>query len=351
MNRLSKEFLDNESGVVAVICAGIMVFLCVFAALSIDYGKVFLMKRELTKAAEAGALSGARGLWPPDFSANPFPSPWNNREPNWSIGYDKGLASATNNLPTIDGVPTDMVTVVTGRWDYSTATKDHDPFTLTQINPNGVRVTIRRNDVPTIFANIVPILLGQAPHPINIEVSATAIMDWTNALPGGSLPIAINLGEANKVGESIKIGLNPSTTDNGGWFTVPPLPTSTPNLLKYIDDHICPPLHLGDPIALNNGTVVPVLDDLYDTLAVIKGSYPTGWDVVIPVVTTDQFNHTDNIVSFVNIRITEVISHGSPKYLKATILALGGTQSGNPGLPPPGSPAATGVLAPPRLVQ
>jgi hypothetical protein len=71
--------------------------------------------------------------------------------------------------------------------------------------------------------------------------------------------------------------------------------------------------------------------------------------VVVPVVTTNQFNKTDQIVSFVNIRITEVVAHGNPKYLAATILALGGTQSGNPG--PPGPSGPTGVLAPPRLVQ
>jgi hypothetical protein len=108
-------------------------------------------------------------------------------------------------------------------------------------------------------------------------------------------------------------------------------------------------MSIGDTIALNNGTVVPVLDELYTELAVIKASHPEGWDVVVPVVTTDQFNQTDKIVSFVNIRITEVKAHGSPKYLQATILALGGTQSGNPG--PPGASGPTGVLAPPRLVQ
>jgi hypothetical protein len=334
MNRTGKKFLDRESGGVAVIVMLFLVIGCGFTALALDYGHLVYVKRELTKAAEAGALSGARGLWPPDFSVTPFPSPWIDRQPNWSNGYDKGLATATKNLSTS---ATDVITVETGRWDYV------NTFTATQINPNGVRVTIRRNNVPTTFAQ----LLSQTP--ISIGRSATAIMDWTNAVPGGSLPIAVNLDEAQKVGDPIKIGLNPATTDNGGWFAKPPSNPSTPTLLDYIRNQTCPPLSIGDPIALNNGTVVPVLDELYTELAVIKASHPSGWDVVVPVVTTDQFNKTDNIVSFVNIRITEVNSHGSPKYLQATILALGGTQSGNPG--PPGASGPTGVLAPPRLVQ
>ena len=340
MNRMVRKFLDNESGAVAVIATLLLVVFCGFTALGLDYGNLVHVERELTRAAEAGALSGARALWPPDFSANPLPSPWNGRDPNWSNGYNKALETAAKNLPS---PATDVITVETGRWDYVKT------FTVTQINPNGVRVTIRRNNVPTTFAQ----MLTQTP--ISIGRSATAIMDWTNAVPGGSLPFAVRLQEArDKVGESIKIEFNPNPTNNGGWFTVPPTNPSTPNLLDYIRNHTCPPMSIGDSIALNNGTVVPVLDELYTELAVIKASHPNeGWDVVVPVVTTDQFNRTDKIVSFVNIRITEVNARDNPKFLQATILALGGTQSGNPGLPPPGSPAptGTGVLAPPRLVQ
>jgi hypothetical protein len=336
MNRMGKKFLDNDSGAVSVIVILLLVVFCGFTALALDYGQLVYVKRDLTKAAEAGALSGARGLWPPDFSVTPFPSPWRDREPNWSNGYDQGLATAAKNLPTPS---TDVITVETGRWDYA------NTFTVTQINPNGVRVTIRRDNVPTTFAQMLTLA------PISIERRATAIMDWTIAVPGGSLPIAARLDEVVTVGEDIKIGLNPAPEDTGGWFTVPPTNPSTPNLLDYIRHHTCPSMSIGDTISLNNGTVVPVLDELYTELAVIKASHPEGWDVVVPVVDTDQFNHTAQIVSFVNIRITAVQAHGSPKYLAATVLALGGTQSGNPGLPPPGSPAATGVLAPPRLVQ
>ena len=45
---------------------GLVVFLG-FGALALDIAHLVSVKRELTKAAEAGALSGARGLWPMDL--------------------------------------------------------------------------------------------------------------------------------------------------------------------------------------------------------------------------------------------------------------------------------------------
>ena len=68
MKRAKKEFLDNDSGAVAVYVAiGLVVFLG-FAALALDIAHLVSVKRELVKAAEAGALSGARGLWPVDLA-------------------------------------------------------------------------------------------------------------------------------------------------------------------------------------------------------------------------------------------------------------------------------------------
>ena len=68
MSRVKKNFWGNESGAVAVYVAiGMVVFLG-FGALALDIAHLVSVKRELVKAAEAGALSGARGLWPVDLS-------------------------------------------------------------------------------------------------------------------------------------------------------------------------------------------------------------------------------------------------------------------------------------------
>jgi Flp pilus assembly protein TadG len=64
MNRLKKEIFTNESGVVALYVAIGLVVLLGFGALALDTAHMASVKRELAKAAEAGALSGARALWP-----------------------------------------------------------------------------------------------------------------------------------------------------------------------------------------------------------------------------------------------------------------------------------------------
>ena len=71
MKQVRKGFCGNESGAVAVYVAiGLVVFLgC--GALALDIAHLVSVKRELVKAAEAGALSGARGLWPVTLRHSP----------------------------------------------------------------------------------------------------------------------------------------------------------------------------------------------------------------------------------------------------------------------------------------
>ena len=68
MNRVRQAFGKDDSGAVAVYVAIALVVLIGAAALALDIAHMVSVKRELTKAAEAGALSGARGLWPQDLS-------------------------------------------------------------------------------------------------------------------------------------------------------------------------------------------------------------------------------------------------------------------------------------------
>ena len=349
MNRMGKKFLDTESGAAAIICAGLLVVFIGFGALAIDYGNIVYVRRELTKAAEAGALSGARRLWPLDLHAA------TSRTATWNTGETGAETTAKANLPTPKDtdVFTDVVKVYAGRWDYI------DKFTEGHVNPNAVRVIITRSHVPTIFAQALSVLVMKAPSPINITRGATAIMDYTTNVGGGSLPIAVNLNKANTPGSSITIALNPDTTDNGGWFNVSPRKVNKPNLMDYILNKSCPPLHgggdnIGTELELNNGVIVPVLDEIYDELHKILLTHPEGWEVVLPVIATDKFIQTDFIDSFVTVMITEVKKQGSPKYVKGIVKSMGESQWGLSGPGSPGVNIATnpnGVLAPPKLVN
>ena len=115
MKRGKKEFFVNESGAVAVYAAiGLVVFLG-FAALALDIAHMVAVKRELVKAAEAGALSGARGLWPATptlYGGQP--------DPSWSNGQTQALTTATKNRVDGANLATAEVTVEVGRWNYAT---------------------------------------------------------------------------------------------------------------------------------------------------------------------------------------------------------------------------------------
>ena len=330
MNRMGKEFLDNESGAVAVICAALLVVFCGFAALAVDYGKIVYVRRELTKAAEAGALSGARRLWPLDLSTA------TSYTPSWNDGKTWANTTAKANLPTPKDtdVFTDVVTVEVGRWDYV------NTFTVDHVNPNGVRVTIRRNNVPTSFAQILTL------NPINIERSAVAVMDFATGVGVGSLPIAVNLSKARVPGE-VYIRKSTDVTDNGGWFS-DELDVASANTFKnYIEKDSCPAQYVGDTINLNNGEATSALQALKDEFALHP--LPEGWLVILPVVDTPKFNQQDKIESFVAYRILEVQDTGGDKYLRGMVEQLGLTTSAQPG--PGNGGVPTGGLAPPKLVQ
>jgi len=343
MKRMGKKFLDNESGAVAVIGALLLVVVCGFAALAVDYGKMVYVARELTRAAEAGALSGARGLWPMDLSTA------TDRKPKWYIGESCASTTAAENLPTPKptDVFTDEVTVKVGRWDYNKT------FTVDHVNPNAVQVTIRRNNVPTSFAQIL------AQNPINIERTATAAMDFATAVGAGTLPIAINrvyTPPTLPTDPPLFINFTPDPLDNGGWFAESSDPASAKTFKDYINnlgldnDKSCPPLVKDVSIInLQNGQDTSVLDLLNEKLQASTTSLPDGTkylDVALPVVDTDKFNHSELVRDFVPIRITKV-SDKNPKGVTGTVLTAAQFATGQPGA----GNGATGALAPPKLVN
>jgi Flp pilus assembly protein TadG len=340
MNRMGKEFLGNESGAVAVICAALLVVFCGFAALAVDYGKIVYMRRELAKAAEAGALSGARGLWPQDLSTA------TRGVTNWSDAETKARTTATTNLPTPkpENVFTDVVTVKVGQWDYS------NTFTENHANPNSVQVTIRRNNVPTSFAQALFSLLRRDHQPIDIERGATAVMDFATAVGAGALPIAVN--KPYTVPDTqLFINFTPDPMDNGGWFSDTSDPASAKTFKDYINnlgldnDKSCPPLVKDVSIInLQNGEDTSVLDLLAQKLAASTTTLPDGTkylDTTLPVVDTDKFNHSELVRDFVPVRITKV-DDKNPKGVTCKVLPAAEYASGRPG---------TGTLAPPKLVN
>ena len=327
MHTAKKGFLANESGGVAVYMALGLVVLLGCAALALDISHMVSVKRELTKAAEAGALAGARGLWP-----TILPSTSASRSPDCAAAQTWALNAATANQVDNANLTPSEVTVEVGQWNYTTK-----QFTSGMgASANGVRVTTRRDQVPMIFAKII----GQ--YYRNMSATAIAIMDFADAVGQGTLPIAINQPFTDP-GTALFINFTPDPYDTGGWFANPPDTASAKTFSDYINNAACEPLHVGDVINLQNGNDTSCLNDLKAKLA----QQPEGHlDTLLPVVNTDKFNQNEPIVGFVPFRITSVQSSGNPKGVWGTVISLAEMQSALPG-----GGGNYGGLAPPKLVQ
>ncbi len=330
MRKKMRGLLDQDSGMVAVAAALGMVVLLGSAALALDIGHLASVKNELQRAAEAGALAGARGLWPPNDLYPTLPIISSSPAPDCTTAQTRALNTAINAGNKVDGaaLTSGNGTVQVGRWDYGMKT-----FTSgCSASTNAVQVTIQKNGINHMFAQI----LGMSPA--NQTATATAVMDFAQGVSKGSLPIAISLTYAAP-GQILSIDFSP--TGKGGWFAVPPDNTSAQTFQNYIDQGTCPPLHVGDLISLSNGADTSVLHDLKVKLAEYGGS----WDLVVPVVQTDNFTHSEPIAGFLPFRITEVNDSGNPKGITGTVLGLLESATATPG------GINCGVLAPAKIVN
>jgi len=330
LKRLKNLGVDQSGAIAAYAAIGLTVFLG-FGALTVDIGHMVSVKGELQKAADAGALAGARGLWPVNLSTA------TSREPNGSNAETIALTTAKNNRVDGANLTSAEVTAEAGRWNY--VTKQFTPGNNS--SANGVRVTTTRPNVQMFLAQV----LGQVPR--DMSASAVAIMDFAAGVGKGSLPIAVSLAKAIVPGE-VYIRKSTDVTDNGGWFSDELDVASAQTFKKYIEDDSCPAQNVGDIINLNNGEATSALEALKKEF---EANYPLpeGWLVILPVVDTPKFNQTDTIESFVAYRILEVTSTGSDKYLRGMVERLGLTTSAQPGIGNGGVP--TGGLSPVKLVQ
>jgi len=318
-----KAMLSDQSGGVALLAALGMVVFAGFAALAVDIGHLSAVQNELQRAADAGAFAGARGLWP-----NTLPIVGANPAPDCATAQTRALGTAANTNNKVDKaiLSGGDVTVQVGSWDYGTK-----QFTQgCAAGTNAVKVTTRKNGVPTFIAKIIGVT--------SVDLTATAIgvMGWVGGIGKGALPISINKRFVTP-GNEITINFTPDPLDNGGWFADPPDKASANTFKDYVENGSCPPLSVGDIINLQNGQDTSVFFALRDKLAEHGGS----WDTFLPVVDTDRFNQMTPIVGFVSFRITAVTQNVG---VTGTVLGLAISSGGSPGGP------NLGLLSPPKRV-
>ena len=194
MNRVKQAFVKDDSGAVAVYVAIALVVLISAAALALDIAHLVSVKRELTKAAEAGALSGARALWPMVLPVKTT----DNVTPDCAQALVTAkLVAHKNRVDGSDLASDSEITAEVGRWDF--ASRTFTPGAAT--NANGVRVTTHRNDVTMFLAQILGVSFA------NQSATATAVSDYVSAIGKGCLPICIDHNVAFDADGNVNAGL------------------------------------------------------------------------------------------------------------------------------------------------
>jgi Flp pilus assembly protein TadG len=307
---------------------GIAIFVLLgLIALALDLGHMVMVKSQLQKAADAGALAGARGLWP---LVLPAVDPAATRNPDCAAGENAAKVTAHNNQ--VDGrnlAYDSEITVEVGRWDYDTRTF-HAGCTT---NTDAVRVRTRRDGVVMLFAKVFGISTA------NLTGRAIAVMGPAAAVGPGTLPIAVDRRYTDPW-TPIVVRMTPDNTDNAGWFVKYPDAASAATLKDYINKGTCPYLEIGNIINLQNGADASVMSAIMDRLA--QGPI----DCLLPVVETCKFGQNQPIVDFVSVRITKVVSTGGDKRVEGTVIPLSENSSALPG-----GKSNKGGLAPPKLVS
>jgi Flp pilus assembly protein TadG len=186
-----QSFISDQSGAMAVMAALLVVVLLSVSALAIDYGYMAWVRGELQKAADAGALAGARVL---GSVANP----------DWSTGQAAATSMVQKNKAA--GKLLTDCQVDYGYWSMLTHTLQSYTITPQKTDAAAIRVTIHKssgkNDGPVqlLFAPIFGVktfdLSAQAVAKLNSSSGLWSILETGN----GTVTINNNANVQRDVG-------------------------------------------------------------------------------------------------------------------------------------------------------
>lgn len=305
----------DQSGALAVIMVVALIMLAGFAALAIDIGHMVWVQSELGKAAETGALAGARTLVP-YIAGNP-------PQPNWSRFQAVATAIVTANFA--DGKPLTNCTVQSGYWSMVQRLFFTIAPTETPPPVPAVQVVVAKksgqNDGPLqwFFATA----LGFSPTK-DLSATSVATLSFAAGMPVSSVfPFAVSQAAVdqywNQGSGDFNIGAGSS---NGQWTSLLVNSSGASYVKSLIDQGNPTPLQKGDLIYIQSGVV-----------ASNYGDVSTGKTVVIPVVATVTGALTQNVQGFVAFYIKSsdqgtktIIGYFDKAYVitKATNFSLSG---------------------------
>ncbi len=322
----------NQSGSMAVSMGGAFILLLMFAALVVDFGHIYSVKREMQKAAEAGAIAGATGV-----QGQLSDTTW-----QWGSGTTDAVTTVQKN--TVDTVSlsdfnaSTMVTLPDGAqvaqveegywnitWDPSSA-PDHlngyqnpSSYTVTDTLHEypAVKVTLQKNTGHTgssaAVTNFFASIFGSAFGTQNLHTSAVALTlagvnantTFPMALPESYLP-----GGADGppgYGPDYTFEITPDgTPSSSDWTSFAVQSNNVPTIENLINT--------GNPTILNIGQDIWVAPGDKNTLYNAANGRD-GQTMLFAVINNPQSNNWNPIVSFVAFHII-TCNNGSNPYIK-----------------------------------
>jgi Putative Tad-like Flp pilus-assembly len=318
----------------------LMAMALAFAAISVDIGHAFLVRRELQTAADAAAIAGAGSLLP------------GNPGPNWSTA--QANAARAVSLNDSDGTTLGTASVQTGFWNLTGSPANMQASTITPgtYDAPAVLVTVLRatglNGGPVSFF-FAP-LFGVKSGPVS--ATAVAVVSAPGSIaPGGLFPVAMGQCIYNQywnaqtgapiidpsTGSAYTVQLGNGALYNGceagQWTSFQTNANDVPTVQGLIQNKNPTTLSIGDSIWIEDG----VKDSIYSYV-------PVNIDVLIPVV-TQVTSGTAAIVGFAAFHIDSSTGANS-KYIQGHFITgykitTGSAQAG----------PYYGAYTPPRLAQ
>jgi Flp pilus assembly protein TadG len=335
----------DQSGVSAVLAAIVVVVVIGFAALALDIAHLVGVKAELEKAAEAGALAGARALALPMGVTD-----W-----NWINGKNAAVATVRKNF--VDNLSLADFTaanVEVGFWDLNWTAGTAPAHLLGYTNPAAfvpannqvaaVKVTISKTQGGS--GSSAPVVASFAPiwgiNFMGAQASAVAMITPPTTVPYSSAwPFALPWTWVEQHWDdnpplSFCVAANQHVDSGGQWTSF----KSQENGATYINGLILgtnttDSITVGDQIFIQTGERASIYNTIYNNCI--------GETRYIPVV-PDNFpnNEFSEVLAYVPFKITAaigsgnnptVIGHFVPGWVDPNASGSGGKYFGDP-LPP-----------------
>jgi Flp pilus assembly protein TadG len=334
----------DQSGSISVLTAVVVVVLMGFAALALDIGHLVDVKAELQKAAEAGALAGARALALPAGITN-----W-----NWNHGKDTAVSIVQKNFAdNLSLADFTAANVEVGYWDLNWTSGTAPAHLLGYTNPGAytpasnqaaaVKVTVAKTrsgsgssgPVVASFASIWGI------NSMEVKASAVAMISSPTKIPYSSaFPFALPWTWVEQHWDdnppiTFSIAADQHVDSGGQWTSF----KTEENSASYINGLILgtnttDSITVGDQIYIQNGERASIYNTAQTEVGQIR---------YVPVVQDGFANGAFTTVeAYVPFQITQVIGSGNnpsvighfvPGWVDPKASGGGGKYFGDP-LPP-----------------